>query len=123
MLVSSQARQAVCARHTARGEQQGHRAPLRVAPQGVQVFQQLAGGGLQARVAALGQGPDALQGQRAPQLGGRRGHDFRLQHHRLDEAQHGKALTKKHCDNIKLLDSALSDSLEKSTIVFFPGLD
>ena len=67
------------------------RAPLHVTLQGAEVLQELLGHGLQVGVTALGHGQDALQGQGAPELGGRLGEDFRLQDHRLDEPQRMKA--------------------------------
>lgn len=67
----------------ARGRE-GH-APLRVRLQGAEILQELLGRGLQAGVAALGHGQDALQGQGAPELRGGLAEDFRLQDHRLDK--------------------------------------
>lgn len=64
-----------------------HRAPLRITLQSAEVLQELLGHSLQVGVAALGHGQDALQGQGAPELGGRLGEDFWLQDHRLDESQ------------------------------------
>lgn len=63
---------------------------LRIALQRSKVFQELLGHGLQAGVAALGHGQDALQGQGALELGGRLGEDFRFQNHRLDKSQNMK---------------------------------